>query len=114
MTMPDRTRTTPSGSLIASPQEKLVRDIYDWLPHRVASPGEKYGLLAVKFDEEVKEVKAASIGSPEFIEELGDLVEVCYALGGEEAVEKARLVKKAERGGFDRLLVMRLEDRTDK
>lgn len=95
-------------------QEKLVRDCFDWLPHRVAEPGEEYGLLAAKFDEEVAEVKAAHIGSKEFIQELGDLVEVCYALGGEEAVEAARLAKKAERGGFDRLLVMKLADRTDK
>src|SRR5689334_3849204 len=89
--------------------EKLVRDIYEYLPHRVASPGEKYGLLAAKFDEEVAEVKAASIGTPEFIEELADLVEVCYALGGRERVEEARLTKWAARGGFEKLLVMRLE-----
>lgn len=101
-------------SLLAEAAEKLVRDGFADLPHRVAGPGERYGLLAAKFDEEVAEVKSAVIGSPAFIEELGDLVEVCYALGGEKAVEAARLAKKAERGGFDRLLVMRLTDRTDK
>jgi predicted house-cleaning noncanonical NTP pyrophosphatase (MazG superfamily) len=95
-------------------REKLVRDVYTYLPHRVAAPGERDGLLAAKFDEEVAEVKAAPVGSQEFIEELGDLIEVCYALGGEERVETARLAKWHERGGFDKLLVMRLEDRTDK
>lgn len=93
---------------------KLVRDCFDYLPHRVADRGERYGLLAAKLDEEVAEVKAAAIGSPEFVAELGDLVEVCFALGGEEAVEAARLAKKAERGGFDLLLVMRLADCTDR
>lgn len=97
-----------------SGDEKLVRDCYDWLPHRIAGHGEKYGLLAAKLDEEVAEVKAAAIGSPEFVEELADLVEICYALGGENAVEQARQAKSAERGGFDRLLVMKLSDITDK
>ena len=106
-----------NGSLLqdaCSADEKLVRDSYGYLPHRVAQAGEKYGLLAAKFDEEVAEVKAAHIGSPDFIEELGDLIEVCYALGGEERVEAARLAKKEKRGGFDRLLVMKVADRTDK
>lgn len=105
--------TTPRESLFYGASEKLVRDCFDYVSHRVAGPGERYGLLAAKLDEEVVEVKAADIGSPAFIEELGDLVEVCYALGGEAAVEAARLAKKAQRGGFDRLLVMQLEDRTD-
>jgi predicted house-cleaning noncanonical NTP pyrophosphatase (MazG superfamily) len=94
--------------------EKLVRDVFDYLPHRVADPSERETLLAIKFDEEVAEVREAVFGTSEFISELGDLVEVCYALGGREAVEQSRLAKLAERGGFDKLLVMRLEDRTDK
>lgn len=102
------------SSLPAAVNEKLVRDCFTYLPHRVALRGERYGLLAGKLDEEYEEVKAAAIGSPEFIEELADLVEVCFALGGEEAVENARLAKKAQRGGFEKLLVMRLEDRTDR
>lgn len=106
--------TAPPKSLFERSSEKLVRDCFDYLPHRIAQRGERYGLLAAKLDEEVAEVKAAIVGSPEFIAELGDLVEVCYALGGEEAVEAARLAKKAERGGFGRLLVMRIEDRTDR
>lgn len=97
-----------------SDSEKLVRDCFDYLPHRVAGPGERYTLLAAKLDEEIAEVKLAPIGSQEFITELADLVEICYALGGETAVEEARMAKKSERGGFDKLLVMRLSDRTDK
>lgn len=114
--------------LSKQPHEKLVRDVFDYLPHRVADPGEGYALLTAKLDEEYTEVRDALevitapqvadwrtyIGKPELISELADLVEVCYALGGREAVEKARLAKLAERGGFDKLLVMRLEDLTDK
>lgn len=109
---PVRNVTRETGTL--NEPEKLVRDCFDYLPHRVAEPGERYGLLAAKFDEEVAEVKAAAIGSAAFVEELGDLVEVCYALGGKDRVEQARVAKLERRGGFDRLLVMRLEDRTDK
>lgn len=105
-------RSLREAAVVAS--EKLVRDCFDYLPHRVAGPGERYGLLAAKFDEEVAEVKAAAIGSEAFIEELADLVEVCYALGGTERVEQARVAKLVKRGGFDRLLVMKLADRTDK
>lgn len=108
----ERNADAPAPNAATAP-EKLVRDVYDYLPHRVAEAGEKYGLLAAKFDEEVAEVKAAAIGSPEFIEELGDLIDVCHALGGPE-VERVRLAKRAERGGFDKLLVMKLSDRTDK
>lgn len=102
-----------SGNL-SEQAEKLVRDCFTYLPHRVAQPGERYGLLAAKFDEEVAEVKAAAIGSPEFVEELADLVEVCYALGGYDAVEDARNAKLEDRGGFSQGIVMRLADRTDK
>lgn len=98
---------------MSAESEKLVRDGYEALPHRVAGKGERYGLLAAKFEEELAEVRAAAIGTSEFVWELADLVEVCYALGGEDAVELARLAKKAERGGFEKLLVMKLSDITD-
>lgn len=102
------------GESLQARNEKLVRDCFDYLPHRVADSGERIALLAAKLDEEVAEAKSAVLGSPEFIEELGDIVEVCYALGGREAVEAARLGKFNQRGGFESGLVMRLEDRTDK
>jgi hypothetical protein len=85
--------------------EKLVRDGYDWLPHRTAQPGERRHLLARKLAQELAEVNAAA-SQAETLDKLGDLVEACYALGGEDAVTRARLDKLASHGGYDRMIVL--------
>ena len=96
--------------------EKIIRDSYERFASRVATPDERIAGLLAKLREEVVEAEEAHVSgvAHAFIEELGDVVEVCYALGGYDAVEGARLDKRADLGGFDKGLVMRIADRTDK
>lgn len=68
--------------------EKIVRDVFTYLPHRVAAEDERIDFLFRKIHEEVREVMGAS--GDALIEELADLVEVCYAIGDREKVEAAR------------------------
>ena len=96
------------------PPEKLVRDVFTYLPHRIAGNAERIGFLAAKLDEEVAEMRRAVLDSPEFVEELGDIIEVCYALGGFDAIERTRLAKARARGRFEKGIIMRLEDCTDR
>lgn len=108
-----------------SESEKLVRDRFTWLPHRVALPEEMPALLLTKLREEVAELEGAFSGNVardgrEVMRECADIVEVCYALGNIyapgslNAVERERLAKRAARGAFRRRIVMKLADLTDK
>lgn len=98
--------------------EKLVRD---GIPARVARgdrdldfracpPEERLRWLSAKLEEETREV--CDDPCPE---ELGDVIEVVRAIADQQGipwvdVESARLAKKAERGGFDGGVIMRLGD----
>lgn len=96
---------------------KIVRDR---VPQIIESQGKKCNYiseedseishlpaLARKLDEEVKEYHN-SIYVDAGVEELTDIVEVCYALADHlgysvEQFEEMRLKKKEEKGGFDNL-----------
>ncbi len=99
--------------------DKLVRDR---IPEIIAGENlkanceilddEAYGTaLFRKFFEEAEEYRAA--GSPEqAVEELADIVEVIMAtvrhLGvSPEEFERIRLAKRAERGGFERRILLK-------
>lgn len=95
--------------------EKLVRDRVPELIRaaggapetRVATPAEARRLLQAKLQEEVGELLAS-----DDTEELADVLEVVLALAREsglapDALEALRARKAAERGGFDRRLVLR-------
>jgi predicted house-cleaning noncanonical NTP pyrophosphatase (MazG superfamily) len=98
--------------------DKLVRDrIPDRLDaagvgygSRVADPREMRGLLLAKLDEEVAELKAAAPGAAT-TGEAADVVEVVRAIAkldgyGPDALEVERSAKEAERGGFERGVVL--------
>lgn len=103
-------------SLFPFEKQKIIRDSYEQFSFRSVSGEERIAGLLAKLREEIEEVEQAHASgvAHAFVEELGDVVEVCFALGGYEAVEGSRLLKKADLGGFDSGLVMRLADRTDK
>lgn len=67
--------------------------------------------LTAKLDEEVAEYKAGPC-----LEELADILEVCYALAeaagsGPEELERLRAKKAAERGGFrERMLLVEVTE----
>ncbi|MFD4912805.1 hypothetical protein ACFWNR_06235 [Streptomyces virginiae] len=76
----------------------------------VASLSETAELLVEKLAEEAAEVAAAD-SREDLLDELADVVEVVRALAAAacwtpEDLEAARLRKHAERGGFDRRLVL--------
>ncbi|MFI5831028.1 nucleoside triphosphate pyrophosphohydrolase [Streptomyces sp. NPDC051578] len=97
---------------------KLIRDRipeiaaargHDLAVH-TASPTEAAELLLEKLHEEADEVAAAD-EPRELLDELADVLEVVHALAAmtgwtPEDIEAARLRKYAERGGFDRRLVL--------
>lgn len=85
---------------------KIVRDGYAHLENvrEAAHAFERRALLNLKLQEELDEALAADDAS--LAEELADLVEVAYAIGGIQEVEGARLKKLRERGGFELSLVM--------
>lgn len=101
--------------------EKLIRD---YIPEiaaakgqkvtvRTAEPTEMPALLLAKLAEEYYEVLAAE--PDELLDELADLIEVAYVLArvhghDASALETAQLVKRHRRGGFDRRLVMDLDN----
>lgn len=96
--------------------EKAIRDSYTRFASRTVFGRERLEMLVAKIHEEVAEAVEAFDRDDVagFVEELADVVEVCFALGGYEAVEDARNAKLEEKGGFSNGLVMRLADRTDK
>lgn len=87
--------------------EKIIRDGYKQFASRIALEPERRRLLLAKLHEEVAEVESSETET-DFVAELGDLVEVCFALGGYEAVEDARNSKLEDRGGFKEGFVMPL------
>jgi predicted house-cleaning noncanonical NTP pyrophosphatase (MazG superfamily) len=92
-------------------REKLVRDrvpeLFD-MPSgsvRVAADHELEALLAAKLVEEAQEYRESRE-----LEELADVLEVLAAIGESRGVdpatlERARVHKRSERGGFERKLV---------
>ncbi|WP_119731035.1 NUDIX domain-containing protein [Thermomonospora amylolytica] len=104
-----------SRSRHGGPMEKLVRDRIPEIIEsaggrpdvRVAADGEYRAFLRAKLLEETGEYAAAD--DPE---ELADVLEVVYALAAAHGVpagelDRMRRAKAAERGGFDRRLVLR-------
>lgn len=92
---------------------KLVRDLVptraaehgDEMRTRAAGPGELPGLLRAKLREEVDEYLVMDDPA-----ELADVLEVVYALAlghglSPAALERLRLAKRADRGGFTARLV---------
>lgn len=108
--------TEPGAGLFDARIEKVIRDGYTKFASRTVHGHERREALLAKLNEEVAEAVEAfaqdDIGAR--IAELADVVEVCFALGGYDAVESARNAKLEDRGGFNNGLVMRLADRTDK
>lgn len=101
-------------ALFDAAEEKVIRDGYQRFASRTVAGEERIAGLLAKLREEVEEVEQAhASGIPHaFIEELGDVVEVCFALGGYDVVEDSRNAKLEDLGGFNDGLVMRLADRT--
>jgi predicted house-cleaning noncanonical NTP pyrophosphatase (MazG superfamily) len=96
--------------------EKLVRDKIPLIIRskgeeplvRTASADEIKKLLLQKLSEEVAEIQADLN-----VEELADAIEVIYALAQQlnvslEELEKVRIKKKEERGGFENGFVLQL------
>ena len=76
---------------------------------RTASEGEVAALLAAKLVEEALEVARAN--RDEMLDELADVLEVAEALASRfgftsSAVEARRQIRRAQRGGFDRAVVL--------
>jgi predicted house-cleaning noncanonical NTP pyrophosphatase (MazG superfamily) len=94
--------------------ETLVRDKMPKRMNKMGVDVEAYSLnskdlldhLKIKLEEEVEEVLNASIAK-DIKEEIADVIEVLYAIAKYyglqiEHIEKKRLQKQAERGGFSK------------
>lgn len=109
--MSDLVRNT-GGTIAARGDTKLIRDgLAARIPSEalstVADAGEHSERLADKIHEEVDEIVASDYRDPA---EYADALEGLMALAGIagvawDEVERVRLAKKAERGGFERGLV---------
>lgn len=87
----------PRFKLVRDKVPQIIRDAGGDPLIRIAEPGEFHGLLRAKLWEEVNEFLATD--SPD---ELADILEVLLALANEMGVdlEKLRVAKASERGGF--------------
>lgn len=75
-----------------------------------APEGDRRRLLLTKLGEEAYELKEAE-GEDAAYEEMADILEVVAALSATfeaERLERTRLKKQRERGGFEKLYVIRL------
>ena len=96
------------------PYNKLVRD---YIPEIIKAKGGTYEDLRIASPEEYKEElikklgeEAKEFGAEPSVEELADVLEVLEALKTlpEYAnVEEIRLKKRAERGGFDKRIILK-------
>lgn len=82
---------------------KLVRDRIPG--QRIAPPSEYFTLLVAKLQEEAAEVARARTND-EIMEEMGDVLEVCYAIAHVRGIALmdlfgARRAKLAQKGGFE-------------
>jgi predicted house-cleaning noncanonical NTP pyrophosphatase (MazG superfamily) len=80
----------------------------------ILDPAEKIKYLRQKVIEEATEV-AEAFSKANLIEEIADLREVCISLMEQEGitwseVERARMAKKAEKGGFDMFYLFKIKD----
>ncbi|OGL73608.1 hypothetical protein A3F28_03885 [Candidatus Uhrbacteria bacterium RIFCSPHIGHO2_12_FULL_57_11] len=100
-----------------TPYNKLIRDKIPEVLARQDKAAETSVLdvpeykrrLLLKLVEEAQEL--AHAGSEKFVDELADVKEVCRAILiafgiSEEDLERVRIAKRAERGGFDKRLLL--------